>query len=60
LLKAVAVAHTSNRRAHAVSIGVSIALAVVSLLAGPGSSFGTAVALGGTLWAAVYRAVTAP
>lgn len=60
LLKAVAVAHTRNQRAQAVSIGLSIALAVAGLLAGPGSSAAAAVAVGGTLWAAVYKAVMAP
>ncbi|MEU5260614.1 S-4TM family putative pore-forming effector [Amycolatopsis sp. NPDC021455] len=60
LLKAVAVTHTYNQRAQAVSIGVSVALAVAGLLAGPSTAFGAAVAVGGTLWAAVYKAVMAP
>jgi hypothetical protein len=60
LLKAVAVAHTRNQRAQALSFGVSIVLAVASLPAGPGSWFGTALTLGGTLWAAVYKAVMVP
>jgi SMODS-associating 4TM effector domain len=60
LLKAVAVAHTYNQRAQATSLGLSIAFAVAGLLVGPGASFGAAVALGGTLWAAVYKAAMAP
>lgn len=60
LLKAVAVAHFYNKRAQALSFGVSIALAVAGLLTGPGSRYGTAVVLGGTLWAAVYKVVMAP
>jgi predicted pore-forming effector associated with SMODS systems len=60
LLKAAAVAHTRNQRAQALSFGVSIVLAVAGLPAGPGSWFGTALTLGGTLWAAVYKAVMAP
>jgi predicted pore-forming effector associated with SMODS systems len=60
LLKAIAVAHSYNQRAQALSFGVSIALAVAGLLTGPGSRYGTAVALGGTLWAAVYKVLMAP
>ncbi|HET9138886.1 S-4TM family putative pore-forming effector [Actinophytocola sp.] len=59
LLKAIAVAHSYNQRAQALSFGVSIALAVAGLLTGPGSKYGTAVALGGTLWAAIYKIVMA-
>jgi hypothetical protein len=60
LLKAVAVAHLRNQRAQTLSLGVSIALAVAGLLTGSGSRYGTAVTLGGTLWAALYMAVMAP
>lgn len=57
LLKAVAVVHSYNQRAQALSFGVSIALAIAGLLTGPGSRYGTVVALGGTLWAGVYKVV---
>jgi hypothetical protein len=60
LLKAIAVAHSYNQRAQALSFGVSIALAVAGLLTGPSSRFATAVALGGAVWAVVYKAVMAP
>lgn len=60
LLKAVAVAHLRNQGAQTLSLGVSIALAVIGLLTGSGSRYGTAVTLGGTLWAALYMAVMAP
>ncbi|WBB94467.1 S-4TM family putative pore-forming effector [Verrucosispora sp. WMMC514] len=60
LLKAIAVAHLYNQRAQALSIGVSIALAVGGLLTGPGSRYGAAVALIGAIWAAVYKGVMAP
>jgi len=60
LLKAVAVTHSYNQRAQALSFGVSIALAVAGLLTGPGLRYGTAAALGGTLWAAVYKMVMEP
>ena len=59
-LKAVAVAHSYNQRAQALSFGVSIVLAVAGVLTGPGSWHGTAVALGGTLWVAVYKVLMAP
>jgi hypothetical protein len=60
LLKAIAVAHSYNQRAQALSLGVSIALAIAGLLTGPGSRYGAAVALAGALWAAVYKGVMAP
>ncbi|WP_330186136.1 S-4TM family putative pore-forming effector [Dactylosporangium sp. AC04546] len=60
LLKAVAVTHRYNQRAQALSLGVSVALAVVGLLTETGSKYGAAVALGGTLWAAFYKIVMAP
>ncbi|MFJ6070189.1 S-4TM family putative pore-forming effector [Streptomyces sp. NPDC093065] len=60
LLKAVAVAHLRNQRAQTLSLSVSIALAVAGLLTGSDSRYGTAVTLGGTLWAALYMAVMAP
>ncbi|MEU4339433.1 S-4TM family putative pore-forming effector [Micromonospora lupini] len=60
LLKAIAVAHLHNQRAQALSLGVSIALAVAGLLTGPGSRYGATVALGGALWAAIYTGVMAP
>ncbi|MGP2435888.1 S-4TM family putative pore-forming effector [Streptomyces sp. JW3] len=60
LLKAVAVSHLRNQRAQTLSVSVSVALAVAGLLTGPGSRYGTAVTLGGTLWAALYMAVMAP
>jgi hypothetical protein len=60
LLKAIAVAHLYNQRAQALSLGVSIVLAVAGLLTGPGSRYGTTVALGGALWVAFYKGVMAP
>lgn len=60
VLKAIAVAHLRNQRAQALSLGVSVALAVGGLLTGPGSRYGTAITLGGTLWAALYMGVMAP
>ena len=60
LLKAVAVTHSYNQRAQALSFGVSIALAVAGLLTGPGPQYGTAVALVGTIWAAAYKVVMEP
>ncbi|MGA4683321.1 S-4TM family putative pore-forming effector [Micromonospora sp. AB353] len=60
LLKAIAVAHLYNQRAQAVSLGVSIALAVGGLLAVPGTRHGASAALAGAAWAAVYQGVMAP
>ena len=60
LLKAIAVAHLYNQRAQAVSLGVSIALAVGGLLAVPGTQCGASAALAGAAWAAVYQGVMAP
>lgn len=60
LLKAVAVAHRSNQWAQTLSFGVSIALAVGGLLAGPGSWYASAVAIAGALWAAVYKVAVVP
>jgi hypothetical protein len=60
VLKAIAVAHLRNQRAQTLSFVVSIAFAVAGLLSGSGSRYGNAVALGGTLWAAIYKGVMAP
>ncbi|MDG4834230.1 S-4TM family putative pore-forming effector [Solwaraspora sp. WMMD1047] len=60
LLRAIAVAHLYNQRAQALSIGVSIALAIGGLLTGPASRYGAAVALGGAIWAGVYKGAMAP
>lgn len=60
LLKAVAVTHSYNQRAQALSFVVSIALAAAGLLTGSGSRYGATVALGGALWAAVYKVGVAP
>ncbi|MEV7731588.1 MULTISPECIES: S-4TM family putative pore-forming effector [Streptomyces] len=60
ILKAIAAAHLRNQRAQTLSLGVSLALAVAGLLAGSGSRYGTAITLGGTLWAALYMGVMAP
>ncbi|MBA6440968.1 hypothetical protein H3T12_42440 [Streptomyces sp. GMR22] len=60
VLKAIAVAHLRNQRAQTLSLSVSVALAVAGLLAGSGSRYGTAITLGGTLWAALYMGVMAP
>lgn len=60
VLRAIAVAHHRNQRARALSLGVSIFLAGVGLLAGSGSRYGTAVTLGGTLWAALYVGLMGP
>ncbi|MGD6749575.1 S-4TM family putative pore-forming effector [Streptomyces sp. BH105] len=60
LLKAIAVAHLRNQRAQALSLGVSVALALAGLLTGVDSRYGTAITLGGTIWAALYKGVMAP
>jgi hypothetical protein len=60
LLKAVAVTHLHNQRVQALSIGISIALAVTGLLTGPGSTYAAVVTLIGALWAAVYQGLMAP
>ncbi|WP_329597528.1 S-4TM family putative pore-forming effector [Streptomyces pseudovenezuelae] len=60
VLRAIAVAHLRNQRARTLSLCVSITLAVAGLLTGSGSRYGTAITLGGTLWAALYMAVMAP
>ncbi|HEX5407984.1 MAG TPA: S-4TM family putative pore-forming effector [Pseudonocardiaceae bacterium] len=60
LLKAVAVTHSYNQWAQALSVGVSMALAVAGLLTGLGWQYGATVALGGALWAAVYKVGMAP
>ena len=60
LLKAVAVTHLYNQRVQALSLGISVSLAVAGLLAGQGSIYAAAVTVIGALWAAVYKGVMAP
>ncbi|MEV7192258.1 S-4TM family putative pore-forming effector [Streptomyces sp. NPDC093510] len=60
VLKAIAVAHFRNQRAQALSLGVSLALAVAGLLTGVGTRYGTVITLGGAIWAALYKGVMAP